>query len=402
MNKSNIEFALDASGYRFNALLPFFAGFFLIGRSCLTFLFFQSNPATGSLTIIATSLLLFYVAVLSHGDMTGFNACRLVPPLAWAAMYLAFAGASITWTGAQSRTVAFAYWIGMTADLGAAVVLRSDSSTRAENLDQLLKGSVWGGLFLAAVAWLSPALPDLRLGDVVYLHPNTLGLQLGITSLIALYLVSSGRGWRWAAICLAITLLRTLSKTSIIAFLAAGGWMLLYARSIPRARKFQILLFVAFVIICFSGLISSYLLIYNNTASGNQVETLTGRPILWATAIGMGLQSPWLGHGLYSFRALIPALGDFEPWHAHNELIQIFFEFGVVGIAIAAGLHWSFFRSIRRAHAPLRVLGLSLLIFSLVHGLTDTVPFGFSLPLWLIAVLSLAGSEPLRDSEVLS
>ena len=64
----------------------------------------------------------------------------------------------------------------------------------------------------------------------------------------------------------------------------------------------------------------------------NHVETLTGRTFIWAVAWEEALKSPWLGHGFYSFRFVIPVVGAFEPWQAHNELLQQFFCYGIVGL----------------------------------------------------------------------
>jgi O-antigen ligase len=109
----------------------------------------------------------------------------------------------------------------------------------------------------------------------------------------------------------------------------------------------------------------------------------------------MGMEKHWLGHGIYSFKALIPAFGAFEPVQAHNELIQQFFEYGVAGLVIAIGLHWAFYQGVQRApSSDLKTLALSLLFFALIHGLTDTVQFGFSYPLWLMAGLSLCLAVP--------
>ena len=393
MTATAAELAHVRSAASARSFVPGVVGFFFVARYCLTYLFFQENPAEISFVIIAVGVMLVYAALISEVVDDVWVRCGRISVLRWLMLYLAVTGVSILWSGAESKPTAAAYWIGMVADVFAALLLLIDARTQKENLDQLLKGAVWGGVVLALVGWNAPTLPDLRLGDLVFLHPNTLGLQLGLTTLMAIYLSSYGRAWKWLAIFLAVTLLRTLSKTSILAFAIAGVWMLLQDRALTSARKLKLLLLASFVITCFSGLLFSYLQKYNARGSGNQVETLTGRTVLWITALGLGTQRPWMGHGFYSFRALIPAFGDFEPWHAHNEGIQIFFEFGAIGLAVAITVYWKFFSIMRHASSRLRSLSLSLLIFSLVHGITDTVPFGFSLPLWAIAALPLAGSD---------
>jgi O-antigen ligase len=108
----------------------------------------------------------------------------------------------------------------------------------------------------------------------------------------------------------------------------------------------------------------------------------------------MGMEMPVFGHGFYSFKSLIPALGAFQPVHAHNDLIQQFFELGIVGVGIVAAVYWNFYRQARRVPAgELKMLALALLIFALLHGLTDSVAPGLSFPLWLLSALSIVLSQ---------
>jgi len=142
-------------------------------------------------------------------------------------------------------------------------------------------------------------------------------------------------------------------------------------------------------IVVFSSLISSYLDVYSN--AGNQAETLTGRLGLWAIFLDESLQHPWIGHGFHSAWKVIPPFGpdQFEARHAHNELLQQFYAYGMLGIAVLVGLYRSFFRTVRRLpKGHLRTLQLSLFIFVLIRGLADTEPFDLSLPLWAIVLFS--------------
>ena len=366
-------------------------GFFFVFRVCLTFLFFQSNPVVGTIVAITCDLGLLYLAVLSSAGIhgAGLRSVSYPTPIRWIGALLAFYLISIAWTAAESLIAALAYWVGMAAD--AAIVLLLQARGEMQHItDDLLKGAVCGAIALALVAWLSPSTADLRMGNDAFLHPNTLGLEIGIATLIAQYLARRSPLWKWLGIALAITLLRTLSKTSIIALVIAECWYLLQNNAMSRAAKLRLAAAALLVIACFWGLLSAYINIYNNTGSGNQAETLTGRTVLWTIVLTMGLDKPWLGHGFYSFRSLVPALGEFQPVHAHNELLQQFFEFGLVGVAIAVGVYWSFFRQARRApFGELRTLALTLLLFALVRGLTDTTNFGLSFPLWLMAAISL-------------
>ena len=141
----------------------------------------------------------------------------------------------------------------------------------------------------------------------------------------------------------------------------------------------------AVAVVVFWSILSGYFTMYEND-SGNAAETLTGRTAIWAVAFSMSLEHPWIGHGLYSFRALMPAFGAFQPWHAHNELLQQFFEFGLLGVAVTIGAYLALFRAGRRSRErSYGKLAWVLMIFCAIHGLADTANFGLSLPLWLFA-----------------
>jgi exopolysaccharide production protein ExoQ len=393
--------SIDSRAIPAPLLFPRILGFFFVARVGLTFLFFQSNPVTGTIVTIAAGLALLFGAILytAGGAVSRSSPFDRIRPLQWIFALLGLSLASIFWTGAQSRAVAFAYWIGMAADIVIVLLLlrRGDAGRFTRNL---FEGAVLGASALALVAWCSPLTADLRLGNDAFLHPNTLGLEIGIATLLAQYLALADSRWKWLAFALGATLLRSLSKTAIIAFVIAESWYLLHNKDVSRRAKLR-LAFVAAIIVAASwGALTAYLDVYNNTGSGNQAETLTGRTVLWAVAFSMSMQRPWLGHGIYSFRALIPSFGAFQAVHAHNEMLQQFFEYGAAGVAIVVALYFSFYRLARRAQpGSLRNLALTLLVFALIRGLTDTTNFGLSYPLWLLAALSvcLSNAEPLQE-----
>ncbi len=375
-------------------------GFFFIARIALTFIFFQGNPVAGTAANLCLSILLLIGAGLTHGSRsaTRVRGAFASPVMRWVTAFLGFALLSLFWTGAQSPSVAAAYWVGMAADVALVLIMLRGDDPRATT-DSLLRGAVLGACVVAALAWCSPPTDDMRLGDNAFLHPNTLGLNLGLATLFAQHLAQRSRQRLWPWTCagcfLAITLLRTLSKTALIAFAVAEIWYLARSKDWSRRTKTLMVLVALVVLIAFSSLLSAYLDTYNNTGTGNQVETLTGRTVLWATALTMGLDAPWAGHGFDSFRNLIPAFGPFEPVHAHNELIQQFFEFGAIGILLFLGVHSSFYNLLRRSSADsLQPLAFNVLIFSLLRGAADTLSYGYSFPLWLIACLAVCLHRP--------
>jgi O-antigen ligase len=301
---------------------------------------------------------------------------------------------------------AAALWTGMVMEVATVLLLVKppDISGRA---DALLKGFVLGMLFVGAVAWMAPTLPDLRIGDYEFLHPNLIGMYSALGFFLAQHLALKERVWRWACLVLGMTLLRSISKTSIIAFLIAESFYLLREQQISRRLKIQIAVVALIVIAAFASLLESYLEIYTTTGSGNQAETLTGRTVIWTTAFFMAIEKPWIGHGFYSFRSLIPAFGSFEPWHAHDELLQEFFEYGLVGVVVTVSLYVALISAAKRfgsrisntrsASAPYARLAAVVVLFAIVHGLTEAVNFGLTIPLWLFATLAIALAQPASE-----
>jgi O-antigen ligase len=381
--------------------LHLFVGFFIAFRLCITYLGFQSDPRTGTIANLVCGGLLLSAALFSTLGDEDFSLRPIFASrtLRWLFAYLAVSGISLCWTAASSAVDAAGQWTGMAMQV-ATVLLLVHKPHLPEKVDALLKGFVIGMLLVALVAWLSPQTEDLRLGDTDFLHPNILGMNCAIAFFFAQYLSLRKPGWKWCCLALGITLLRTFSKTSIIAFLLAESFYLLREKNITRSMKIKIVAAAAIILAAFATLTQAYLAGYTNMEGGNATETLTGRTFVWGFAYASGIEHPWIGHGFYSFRALAPLLGSFQPWAAHNEVLQQFFEYGLLGVLVAAGLYLSLFLAAKRSSAMhYRTLVFVLILFVLIHGLTESLNFDLTFPLWLAAALALVWQHP---SEVAS
>jgi len=253
-----------------------------------------------------------------------------------------------------------------------------------------MKGFIWGACLGAIVAWLLPAQSDLRLGDEELLGPNNIAYPLAIAFLFAQFLMRNRLGkFALLATFLGLTVLRSLSKTTILALIAAEALLLIADRSMKRRTKLYLVLCATLAFAAFSALLISYWDIYLN--SGNQSETLSGRLGIWAYFLVEGAQKPWFGHGFNSVWGIVPPFGPdkFEAAHAHNELIQQFYAYGAIGIGIFAGYYWSLYRQARKlSSASARVFLFAFLLFFLVRGFADTERFDLSLPMWAGLLIS--------------
>jgi exopolysaccharide production protein ExoQ len=351
------------------------------------------EPATGSALSVAINLALFAVVFFysvgnrnhSIGDMLK------LPSLRWVMAFVVFSGCSLAWSSTASMAAAVAFWCGMVADVGIVLLLlRADPAE--EVAISLMKGFVYGACVVALVAWVLPAQTDMRLGDEELLGPNQIGFPCAFAIFLAQYLMSRKQGkWAPAVGLLSVTLLRSLSKTTIVAFLVGEAFILLKDNSIRRKTKVLLALQAAIVVVIFSSLLTSYFGVY---ASGSDPESLTGRIGIWAVIVEAALEHPWIGHGFHSVWKVIPPFGVFEARHAHNELLQQFYAYGVAGIGLIVGLYGSFYKQVRRlAPSSFRTIFLGFLLFILVRGLADTEPFDLSFPLWMIGLLSVLVNE---------
>lgn len=350
-----------------------------------------TDPQTGAmLNLMLNILLLLAVALQTLGTFGPAKTPLLrLPSVRWVALFLAFSCCSLAWSVTASLPAAIAYWFAMAADV-AIVVLLLRASPVVDVTDSLMKGYIWGACAVAVIAWILPAQSDLRLGDEELLGPNQIGYLCAFAFFFAQYRIRARRGSTLAAVLLAVTLLRTLSKTTIVAFVIAEAFLLIRDKSLARKTKWMIAAASAIIILSFWSLLSSYFDVYVTTGTGNSAETLTGRVNIWATLLLEAIQRPWFGHGFHSVWKVIPSFGEFEARHAHNELLQQFYAYGIVGICLLVGLYGSLYRQIRRLNrGPLRIFLTAFLIFVLVRGVADTEPFDLSLPLWAIVIFSL-------------
>ncbi len=365
-----------------------------------------ASPQTGAgINIALDFVLLLATAFCSVGNARyRFREMAKLPGVRWALLFLGFSCFSLLWSSTASLPNSIAYWCAMAADFTiAAMLLRAGPLTEVS--DSLMKGFIWGACTVAIIAWLMPAQSDLRLGDEELLGPNQIGYLCAFAFFFAQYLMRKKSGnWGAPALLLAVTMIRTLSKTTIAAFVVSEGFLLIRDKSMSRRNKILIAFAAAAAFAAFWGLLASYYDVYTN--AGNQSETLSGRLGIWAYFLAEAVQQPWIGHGFDSAWKVIPPFGpdQFEAAHAHNELLQQFYAYGLVGIFMFIGIYSSIYRHIRRlAAGPVKTFFLAFLLFILVRGAADTERFDLSLPLWAILMISLLVEHAIvRDHDAIA
>lgn len=140
----------------------------------------------------------------------------------------------------------------------------------------------------------------------------------------------------------------------------------------------------------------------------NPAENFT-RLSIWQAAISMIRRFPLTGVGPFDFARIYPLVrvpgGDAQAFHAHDVVLTMFAETGILGVAALLWVWWRFAAELRRrlqaADPRNAALALALaagLAGTWVQGLIDTVSvviFGLWLPAMALA-LAIAGS-PVRE-----
>jgi exopolysaccharide production protein ExoQ len=376
------------------SILPFSAGLIFSARTIFAlvtarWLNIGTEPGVLAGFVFAAGLALTAVlgnfGAQSHEDYTLWTS----RPLRWVILYLTFSGCSFFWTASVSVASSALYWLSLAGDVGIVMLLvRSASSEQV--VDSLLKGYIAGSCALAAIAWMMPTAADLRLGDIDYFNTNQIGNLCALSLLMYGFLVSRrdfvSRTIPWF---LGITLLRSLSKATLAAFIVCLLYRFVRDASIPRRKKWLLASATLVLTLGFGSLLSAYYDTY--TTTGNQAETLTGRTAIWAWTLDASLKKPWFGNGFDAMWKVAPPFGGdlFEARHAENELLQQFFAYGLSGILMLIGIYGSLYRKIRALPVgPERFALTAFLIYVAVRGLAEAEPFDLLLPLWLVTAFS--------------
>ena len=383
----------NAKGYG----LGFAVGFFFSFRLCIVLLsvnLLGIDPSTGSAISILLGLFLLGLVCFNTGGAVA-PALRSVfqpSPARWAIAFLVFSGLSLLWSETASLPNSAAYWAGMVIDV-ASVVLLLGSEGGGEKGHAILKGYIWSTCGLAAIAWIMPVASDLRLGDEQFFNSNEIGNLCAFAIFFAQYLSRADRGdWRMAKFFLVVTLIRSLSKTTLAAFLISEALLLLLDKSMSRKTKWLIVAFALLLLAVFWGLLVAYFDYYTN--NGNQAETLTGRIVIWLYVLGSVTDHPWtliVGHGFDSWWKVVPPFGGdlFEARHAENEGLQQLYAYGLAGIVLLVGVYCGLFRLLRKLEgSPVRTVFLCFLAFIVVRGLAESDSFDLLLPFWAIVLIS--------------
>jgi O-antigen ligase len=189
---------------------------------------------------------------------------------------------------------------------------------------------------------MRPAGEVVRLGMGVT-HANALSFLAGLIFWISFTCKRSKYPlvlWLWRVFLLYV-IIAAVSRVSIAAFVIGGLCYILFRRKEYLNRWIVVFSCVGILVTVFAlGLsfdqswasdIVGYLTRRQDKTS---LSTFSARTDIWQNAANQSLESPIIGHGYGVSRLTMGPLPnhDFQPMHCHNEVLEVFFTTGLLGL----------------------------------------------------------------------
>ena len=120
-------------------------------------------------------------------------------------------------------------------------------------------------------------------------------------------------------------------------------------------------------------------------------ETLTGRTDIWQLALLIAERHPILGAGFGGYWVTGNEISEAFSGYltAHNGLLDVYIEIGIVGIILLLLFHLGLFRKLCREfnrNTGWAIFGISFLIMSLLFNYTESIFLKSSLYIWNITI----------------
>jgi hypothetical protein len=332
-------------------------------------------------------------------------------PMRWYAAYALLAAASMLYSVAPGLTAFRAAQLFVS--IGLVMSLR-DKLWRLDRLAVLYVALNWV-LVVASVTGLHGGIDWIRqstqydpeLGDRVWRFSSALGHPMSIAFVAAvgaiwLYVQTSGVKWLKngpVIALLVLTVVLSISRTAIAGL--AAGWLIV---AVGRRSVVQILLLfgtaVPLVLLVSTSTLDRSLEYLSRGQSGEELETLSRRTLIYREVLDRGAHHLLLGEGFRSSRRmdLSDAVGQIV--HAHNLILEGLLGLGVLGVGLLVGVLATYgsrliltFRR-RRVQTPwgtltgMDTLGLSMPLFAfcaLTPGFAGEVS-----PVMLISLVMIA------------
>jgi len=219
----------------------------------------------------------------------------------------------------------------------------------------------------------------------IYTQRNGLGAVMSLAALVFLLCASLDRRWRYGNWLLAIAavglVLLSGSVTSlVVSAMTVISFLLVHVLWRSKHRQWLLLMAVAIIGLSAWCIASSF----DDVAEAmGRDSSLTGRVEVWGASADLGGEKPWLGYGYNGFwlglegpSAEVWRIAGWAAPSAHNGVLEIWLDLGIIGVAIAG---FGFVLYMRRAYRLVCSTGrwefawpLMFLILLCVQNLTES------------------------------
>jgi O-antigen ligase len=361
----------------------------------------------------ASDPLLFIIQTLIYCAMCVFIAPHLDQcfqvgrKLTWILLLLGLALASTMWSNDPSISIRKGIVVCLTALFG--VYFASRFSPRQQM--RLLAIALGIVALLSVVCVVALPAHGIEHGfhegewRGVFETKNELGRAMALSWLVLIVAGAArviNRAAAWSGACVSAVLLwQSGSRTALV----VGLMLIVLFYSYPRLLKVRLTVLLPVLVVLTSLFIAALALIAENSKEVfqffGQDETLTGRTVLWANVALAIAKRPWLGYGFSAFwagmqgaSADILTVVKWEAPHAHNGILDLWLDLGVVGVALfLIGFTVAFARAVRlyRSTRTLEMMWpLIYISFLFIYNLTESAILRVNSLFWALYVAAFA------------
>lgn len=268
------------------------------------------------------------------------------------------------------------------------------------DLDRLARGlctGVYVAMGLTVVVALAGGVDDGGAWHGAFVHKNEMGGFMAIAILVLVQL-EQRMLWRIGGVVTAMGLVVLAQSATALLMVGAGAATALILRRVASLPHRQATAYffsvVTLVLLVLGTLAVQYATVVGGLGRDN---TLTGRTDIWPAAWDMIQVRPWVGWGPGVWiqqnadpARYVGAQAGFNVGHTHNTVLEILLLWGVLGLALYAGLLFALARSawrLVRIHLQWATLSLGFLAVLLVQSISEPALRGWVAMMALLHVL---------------
>ena len=357
-------------------------------------MFFQRAPVVGTVIVVVLTLMIALFASTLPKDSDP----ELPDAWKWIKIYLLLSVISLCWTSGDKTSAAGYLLITLAETYTVWRLLWCKDRTGI--LHDSMRGLAYGALFIGLLALTAIGQAEgSRIGNDDFLHPNMVGYSISLGLFASVWLWRATFYKRWAAvstICFAM-LLRSFSKTSIVASCFALAIYFIFFLKVRFRTKVAIALSASIVVLVLLPLLLTYFdeFVDDPNTGEQNVLTVSGRTFLWAILVSEYQKKPILGWGFYSVKAFTPDEWDVNALQAHNEILQQLFTLGLVGLGVSSVVYFKTARHFLRSRNWFAIM---VLLFFVVRGVAEADFYGLGMPVPMILLLLPPESDPMHKA----